>query len=202
VYHGPCSFGICVNLGVRSLEAGRLIKPSGQVVAVEANPSLFAILCDNVQLNGYNSFVKCHGFAAWNKEDQVEFSAEADAHRVGAVRLNNAMNFGEDTVTIAARPLDALAVDPVRLTLVKIDVEGREAFVIEGLKQTLSKSSYAIVAEYQPGLIDQTYGLERFHDLMRSLNRMPHAIDLSTEGFVALETMPSGHTNLVWLPKE
>lgn len=196
---GSIFVDVGANIGVHALEAGRLMKLSGQVVAIEANPALSAILRDNVRLNGYHPVVTCHDFAAWSEEGVVEFSALEDAHRVGAVRMAEATNYGDAAVSIPAKPLDALALDAARVALVKIDVEGREGHVVEGMRRTLSASDCAIVAEYQPDLIEETYGLERFHALMRDLGRSPRAVDLSQRRLVDIGRMPSGHSNIVWV---
>lgn len=196
---GKIFIDVGANLGIHSLEAGRIVKPAGRVHAIEANPQIFKLLRDNVILNGYQGFVHLHEMAAWNAGGVVRFSAEPDTHRVGAVRVKNATNYGSDEVVVEAKRVDQLGIDPPQVGLVKIDVEGREAFVIEGMADLIERSDCGIVAEFVPSLIEETYGLDKFLKLMKDLNRTPYLINTTTNSFDRVEDMPRQHTNLAWL---
>lgn len=196
---GSIFVDIGANLGIHSLEASRLMNRQGAVVAIEANPRLAALLRDNVSINGYQSSIRVEEFAAWHEQATVEFSTEENAHRVGGVRIENATNYGATSVSVSAKPVDQLCLNPKNISAVKIDVEGREAFVIEGMRKTIEAGDFAIIAEYQPDLIDEVYGIERFHALMKTLNRIPYRIDAANVTLVPSPQMPDGHSNIVWL---
>jgi FkbM family methyltransferase len=184
------------NLGIHSIAAWRRMKRSGRVIAIEANPQIFSLMAQTIRLNGAQGCVEAFHAAAWNETGEVSFSSEPDQHRVGAVHLSDAVNYGNETVTVPAIRLDDLELE--RADLIKIDVEGREPFVIEGGRELIARSMCPIICEYHESVIASTYGVNLFHSLLNELNLSPHRI--GPDSFELIGDYPQTHANLVFLP--
>ena len=106
----------------------RAVAPAGRVVAVEFQPVIFQMLCANLALNGLLN-VDAVNCAAGRQESKVvmphiDYGIE---NNFGGVPLLSAAA----GTPVSVRPLNEFCHHD-RLRLVKIDVEGMEAEVIEG----------------------------------------------------------------------
>lgn len=196
---GGIFIDVGANLGIHALAAWRAMNRTGLIFAVEANSGLFDLLQKSTQLNGAQSVVRTVRAAAWSHDGELAFSFEAEQHRVGAVRLENAVNYGSGESKVKAIAIDSLEFDRSKLNLIKIDVEGREPFVIEGAQKTIRQSQCAVICEYHQSVIESTYGVARFQSLVETLGLKPHGIN--GDGKIApLAGYPRTHANLVLLP--
>ncbi|WP_434055994.1 MAG: FkbM family methyltransferase [Roseibium sp.] len=191
------------NLGIHSLSAAMKLAKPECVIAVEPNPELFGLMTKSIIINGYQQRISTHNIAAWNQDVELELSFPSDAHRVGAIKLQGSQSpagnsSGTTSFPVKGRRIDDVIKDKERVCLIKIDVEGREPYVIEGLKETITKSNCAIIAEFVGHDIERLYGLEKFLQMMDHLGLKPHRVDAKNKTFEAIETLPSSHANLVW----
>lgn len=109
-----------------------------RVVAVEPVPETAARLRANLELNGVADRVAVHGIAITDAPGKVRFTADADTvNRIAAPDEH-----GRRLVEVAATTLDALFADEPPL-LLKIDVEGHEAAVLEGSRGVLASGRIA-----------------------------------------------------------
>lgn len=149
---GMCVLDVGANLGYYTLLAARAVGPSGCVIALEPEPRNFSLLSRNVEQNGFTNVRLVHAAAS---------------SRAGAVRLHlDEANFGAHSfeeasvrtpsgrsVEVQAVPLDAFA-DEARSfeagVLVKIDVQGAEALVLEGMPRLLALPRIVLLLELWP----------------------------------------------------
>lgn len=144
---GDVFFDVGANVGFFSLLAGRIVGPSGAVSAFEPVPANVARIRANARRNGLANI------------DVLEV-ALSDAG--GTTTLLLAAHPGGAAVASAGAPPDAIGsievttatvddlVDAGRVrppTLVKIDVEGAECEVIEGMKRTLRTHRPVVICE-------------------------------------------------------
>ena len=118
----------------------------GHVVACEPNPLLAeTYLPRNLALNGFQDRVEVCPKAVGNLEDGMvdfvlqdsDFATSSLEHWAYAARSS--------TIQVSAITLDRLCADWPRLDLVKIDAEGAEALVWEGMQQTLRRFPHAAI---------------------------------------------------------
>jgi FkbM family methyltransferase len=141
------------NWGYFTLLAAAAVGASGSVLALEPDPRQFEMLARNVALNGF-SRVTCVQAAASASEGRLTLSgfADSDANR-GVSRIGAAESTGR-TFDVRAVSLDALTEGIPRVDLVKIDVEGAEDLVLEGMKVGLSAHRYqCVILELHPDLL-------------------------------------------------
>jgi FkbM family methyltransferase len=141
------------HFGYFTLLASRLVGPTGKVVAIEAMPSTYAMISQNVARNGLKN-VELHNCAAFNKTQKLTFRDFGVVHS----SLNTAFDVrgaleGKDAgfteISVNAVPADELLAQyrSRRIAMIKIDAESSEEFVLEGLSETLKHNRPAILLE-------------------------------------------------------
>ncbi len=140
-------YDIGANLGFFSLLAARLVGPAGRVYAFEPAPENAEAIRRNAELNLIS---------------QVTVIPRAVSSRAGTARLqivddqswSRLEEFGEHPDTEHVLEVETVTIDELVASgelpppaLVKIDVEGAEVAVLEGMRRTIAEHRPAIVCE-------------------------------------------------------
>lgn len=141
---GMVAIDVGANIGAHSVALARIVGPSGSVLALEPQRQVFQILTANAALNGLANIHVMHTAAG----------AKAGSVVVPHVDYDRAGNFGgiavsEDPETQGDR-VPLIALDGLNLPachLLKIDVEGAEADVIDGAAKLIQTFEPVIYAE-------------------------------------------------------
>ncbi|MDH5536773.1 MAG: FkbM family methyltransferase [Betaproteobacteria bacterium] len=137
---GDIFIDVGANVGYYALLAASLVGDKGTVLAVEASPSIFGLLKDNVSLNGFAN-IELFNEAASDRPGFLEIFLAPDSN-IGATTTvaSEAVRKGYTReAQVRARTLSAI-VGKDRLLdarLIKMDVEGAEASVIKGIRSFL-----------------------------------------------------------------
>lgn len=135
------------NVGIYSLIAARRVGPSGQVIAVEPMPSTMAALLTTVAINGISHVVKTHECALGAEAGTATLHAGSTS---GHSTLLAPVGAAGATHDVSVRKGDDI-LSGVRPRLIKIDVEGWELDVLEGLRGVISDSpDLGVVVELSP----------------------------------------------------
>jgi FkbM family methyltransferase len=140
-HSGGTFFDVGANIGSYTLIASEI--PSARVVSIEPHPQTFAVLAENVRINArYN--VTCTHVAASDYDGTIRLTDGLDSC------LNRVLDNWEspqDVVEVPSRRLETLC-QSLQATpdLIKIDVEGHEPAVLDGLGQ-YCESAGAILVE-------------------------------------------------------
>jgi len=133
---GDIVLDIGANIGTHTVPLARKVATNGAVFAFEPQRVVFQILCGNVALNGLPN-VQCLQNAVGAKRGTIGVPAlnqDIDQNFGGLKLADRASDRGEPTELIA---LDDLDLPSCRL--IKIDVEGMEAAVLAGARETIRK---------------------------------------------------------------
>lgn len=103
-----------------------------RVLAVEPDPRSLIRLADNIRLNGVETQVRLLAAAASDRSGRACFRPEA-ARSAGRSRLDPA-----GALMVPTLRLDEVIADDGGTIVLKIDVEGHEAAVLDGLGRTLA----------------------------------------------------------------
>jgi len=126
------------NLGYHSVLASRAVGEEGRVVAIEASPSNFALLQENLSLNPHCKNVREVNMAAANEVGKLNVY-NGSAFSLGLTSTRDQGDRSSPDAVVDAAPLDDLLNDDEwgRVRLVKIDVEGAEPSVIDGMTRLI-----------------------------------------------------------------
>lgn len=122
---GDVFVDVGANMGYFSVLASRLVGDAGRVVAFEASPATYAVLAEDLALNGAGN-VRAVNVAVADRPGTLALYAGPADNR-GATSLHAERGGRYETHVRAAPLLDLLEPDErARVRLVKIDVEGAE----------------------------------------------------------------------------
>jgi FkbM family methyltransferase len=137
---GAVFLDVGANVGIFTQHAARLVGSDGLVVAFEPEPTTHEALARSVRRAGHRN-VRCVRAAASDHVGVASFHRAADgtasslvAERAGSDRY--VADLDVEVTTVDAQ-VAAMGVDPARIALVKVDVEGEEARAVAGMRETL-----------------------------------------------------------------
>jgi FkbM family methyltransferase len=179
---GDIVIDIGANVGYDTLLASQLVGQAGQVHAIEASPTVYALLTANLALNRTTNVTPHH-------------AAVCASDCMVPVFLHDRCNLGGTTIvpsvarrraatleaTIPGRPLgDILPMATIiGARLIKIDVEGAEWPVIQGfadLLPLLSSRTELLIEVSAEALHDHDTSIPQFLDLFRRAGFSPYAL--------------------------
>jgi FkbM family methyltransferase len=143
---GDTFVDVGANVGYYTVKIGSRVGPNGQVYAVEANPELFNILSKNIEINGRLSWSKAFNVAAGAEAGQMPLAFERVRSGGGSISLPGHLDApNTEKCMVPVEALDKLLPGDCRVDLMKIDVEGFEPFVLDGMRDLLSRSPDAAI---------------------------------------------------------
>jgi len=151
------------NIGSHTIYGSHLVGGHGKVVSFEADPSTFALLKANTNLNHLANVLLLNHCVS-DKQGTVSFNIHPDSAR------NSLIRNGSSQVCLSASTLDGLLPAGLRIDLLKIDVEGAESLVLEGAKRIFENRPPRVVvveatscaAQIRDFLVSYGYRLYRY----------------------------------------
>lgn len=140
---GMRAVDIGANIGYYLLMIQHGLRGKGEIICVEPSPENIPELRRNIDGNGFRN-VALHEIAIGATEGEVYFKAGIN----GGVADGN-----EAPYRLPVRPLDAIC--PHAIDFIKIDVEGYEGQVLDGMKQLLQRDRPILFIEMHPHLLSQ-----------------------------------------------
>ncbi len=194
---GDLAIDAGANIGALTAVMARAVAPGGIVLAFEPQRILFQILCANLSLNEIDNV----------HPRQAALGAEPGVTRVPFIDYGRQDNFGG--VSMGAAQGEAVRVETIdalrlrRLALLKADVEGMEAELLQGAAETIGRLRPLLYVEADrkdrlPALFDRLRSLEyrawlHAPPLFAADNHFGHAEDVFP-GIVSI--------NLLCVPRE
>lgn len=135
---GATVLDVGANAGIVSLALADRVGPSGKVVAVEADPTTFEILCKNVE--GRENIVPLN-VALWTQPGSIPFRVEGTMGS-GVARKGDA-----NIHHVECRTLAQLQDEYGQFSYIKIDIEGAEFDILPRSRQFITDSPAEWVIE-------------------------------------------------------
>lgn len=134
---GDTVIDIGANVGSHCIPIAKQLDAVTQVHAFEPHPRVFGYLQTNAQLNRLPNLL-LYNYALGETEGEVCFTDlfADDLNRVVREQPQDA-----PTLRVPMRPLDSFECAHQPITLIKLDVEGYELFVLRGAEQALANAS-------------------------------------------------------------
>jgi len=168
---------IGANFGYYTILAANNVGPGGKVYALEPDPRNFEILKKNININGFGGLTRAYQCAALDKRSQIELYTYREfmgSHSLFANSGAEALRGG--SVFVDAVPLDGLINSKV--DVVKIDAEGSEPFILEGMRAVIDRSpDIKILMEFnKPMILHTQQSVSQFIRRIRALGLTPQIV--------------------------
>lgn len=131
------------NIGVASIIGARLVGPEGRVIAIDAQLESAEATREAAALNGHANLETLHA-AVTDRDGTTELIVTAEG------LWTRTADVGEHELEIRRDIVPAITLDSLRLDrldAIKIDVEGAELNVIDGMRDTIARLQPAIICE-------------------------------------------------------
>jgi FkbM family methyltransferase len=146
---------IGAHVGYHTLRLLQRTSGMAGAIAVEASPANAAYLRRNIAVNiGDRAPVTVLAMAAWDSDGEIRLVQETQDNS-GDYRAHEASDTAAGGVVIPAVRLDGREeVTSNRITLVKIDLQGRDHRALNGLTAVLERDRPHVVCEFDPQAIE------------------------------------------------
>jgi FkbM family methyltransferase len=203
VKRGNVVVDVGAGIGYYSLLAAHLVGEEGMVYAFEPEPNNYGLLVKNVEINEISNVV-CIRKAMSNKTGHAKLFLSATNR--GDHRIYD-LKDGRESVSIEVTSLDTFFEgQPRRIDVIKMDVQGAEAQVLEGMSSLIQENpDLVILTEFWPlGL--QLSGssaaeflnqLLRHHFVIYDMNEVLGQLDPVDPSELVNMRLREKHTNLL-----
>jgi FkbM family methyltransferase len=166
------------HVGYYTLLAARLVGQQGKVFAFEPDPGNYALLLENIALNGFGSVQALRQAVADRSGSTSFFLSPWGSDRNSLYQDNSGLE--AQRVDVEVITLDDFLVqagNPI-VDLVKMDIEGSELAALEGMKKTL-KRTRRLIMEFSP--VSVHAGSSNPEQLLDMLNRFGFTVQIIQE---------------------
>jgi FkbM family methyltransferase len=146
---GRVAIDIGANVGHYTLKLAELAGPNGRVLAFEPVPTTFALLAANVQQSGYGN-VTLFNSAASNRT--AILNMEVPDWTSGVRNYYQAHLADGGGLSVLSVTIDSLNL-PSSVALVKIDAEGHELEILNGMRGLIARDKPVLILEKNSSLI-------------------------------------------------
>jgi FkbM family methyltransferase len=134
---------IGANLGVHTLEFAEMVG-QGEVYAFEPQRIVYYQLCGNIIANGFDNIIAYN--VALSNKNGITLVENQNFYSEGLLNIGDT-HVGKTGDEVEERTLDSYHFDNV--SLIKIDVQGYEPFVLEGARETIKRNNPIILIEIE-----------------------------------------------------
>jgi FkbM family methyltransferase len=158
--HSDVVIDVGANIGLLTLLSSVLVGKQGKVYSIEPHPRVCRFLRGNLDLNSVEN-VRTFNYALGNKSGTVRFSDRKGDDK-------NSVVWTDPGIIVDQKRLDELSIEDEQITLLKIDVEGYEKFVIEGAARLLKNVQCIYFEAIERHFLKFGYRLEDLLNVLRS----------------------------------
>lgn len=164
------------NYGYYTLLLADLVGPGGRVHAIEPNPAVAELLRRSVLLNGFAGWTGVHELAGGAQAGSATLVVPAHEPKNAALVADSApLPAAAEQHRVAVAALDELLAGETRVDFLKIDAEGAEEAIIEGMANILRRDRPEMVLEFNTArYADPGAFLERLLRVYASLRHVDH----------------------------
>ena len=166
-----------------ALKANAKAKEPGKVYAFEPDLASFATLGEIIRRKELGDSVEIFNMAVGSADGSLEFwhnEAHSADHRVVTEQFKTSRPSSEKITTVAVTSVDSFvaALNLHNISFIKIDVQGYEPAVCEGMRQTIEKfPTMCIAFEYAPeGMRELGFEPSKLLDFFRSAGYQLHIL--------------------------
>ena len=136
------------NHGYYSIVLSSVVGPSGRVLALEPNFRLAEMVRKPLELNGFNDRATVMPRAVSNRAGQIVKLVIPPGH-TGHASIQASANASDEVMEVETVTIDQLTAEWPQVDFIKIDVEGAEIAVWQGMRETIRRNKdITIVLEF------------------------------------------------------
>jgi FkbM family methyltransferase len=156
---GMLCMDLGANIGYITLLMADKVGENGMIYAVEPDPSNIELLNMNVKLNNFDNRVKIFDMGISNKLGSMNFFIGKSSNLGGMVKTKNTKN---KSIKVKVDTLTNFFKDNNIPDLIKMDIEGHEVEVLEGMYDVVKNQKFSckIVMELHPLHYSDNHSLE------------------------------------------
>lgn len=163
------------NMGYHTLHMADRVGPTGKVYGFEANPAVFTLLNDTIDLNGYLPFTKLFNHAVGDTNRAVRFQFTPRGVGGANVVVGNADQ--TNVFPMMMETLDTTLPDVANVRVLRMDVEGSEPLIIKGAKNIIDRSPHLmIVCEWNIGMMRARVDVGEYANFLQEMGFRPWRI--------------------------
>ena len=121
------------NIGYYALMEASIIGNKGKIYAIEPFPPNYELLKKNIELNSYGDIVDLHNIAISNEPGITKLYLNDKHNLCNMLESGNCEGF----VEVETKTLDDFIKGKKLPDMIRMDIEGYEYYVLEGMKKTL-----------------------------------------------------------------
>ncbi len=184
---GMTCLDIGANIGYYAFLESKAIGENGKVIAIEPSPINFKQLKKNLELNNFSN-VEVYNFAGGDKKGKVEFVLSPLSNLSYVATSRTKIPEGAQITEVQMIKMDDFVEEKKlsKVDFVRMDVEGYEINIFEGMWDTIKKFKPIIQMEFHVQSIGQKEQL-KFFTTLRDLgyeikHYIPRALDFAIIG--------------------
>lgn len=158
---GDCLIDVGANIGLVTIEASLIVGSKGKVFSIEPHPKTFNFLKNNIALNHLTN-IEILNIALGEREGTILFS------NIKSDDQNSIINQGIG-VSVLIQRLENVVTIP-RISLLKIDTEGYEKFVLLGATKLLKNTECVYFEVSETGAKKYSYLIDEIYDILLDNN--------------------------------
>ena len=150
------------NIGYYTLLESKIIGDAGKVIAIEPSPPNFEHLKRNLEIQDTKN-VDAYNFAAGDVDGNVNFLVYKESNGSFTIPDGETTDLPGELIKVPAKRMDTFLkeLNIEHVDFVRMDVEGYEHHIIEGMKETIKKSKPMFQIEVHVTLMGKE-GTRRF----------------------------------------
>lgn len=162
------------NIGYYAILESNLVGVGGKVIAIEPNPTNYKYLLKNLKLQNNNN-TESYNFAASNKDGTIKFLIYETSNECMTIPDGEESKYPGEVIEVPTKKMDTF-VQELNLNTVdflRMDVEGFEYYIFEGLKTTLERFKPLIQIELHVNIM----GIDKTKLILEHLKSLGYEIE-------------------------
>lgn len=192
VKRGMTAIDVGANFGYYSLLLAELVGARGELIAVEPNPHAADFLRRSVELNGLlgRTRIETSALGATISGDASLYVPHSEPKNAQIVsEMFQPRPQDGVVIKVPVTTLDGMSAACSRVDFIKIDAEGAEEVILEGMAETIARHKPMLVVEFNPARYADASGfLERLagiYGAMRRLDFSGEAVPITSEDLLS-----------------
>lgn len=202
---GATVLDIGANFGYYTLLMSELVGPFGKCIAFEPNPGVAAKLRKTISINGFDARISLHEVALGNvASGEISFFIPDHEPKNGFVVQNGGFcsDPGGRVITVRETTVDDICAGLERLDFIKIDAEGSEANIVDGMMGVIARLKPSILIEFNAGrAYDARTLVSRLYEMYGSLSFLDFDGQLKPVTIDRLETENVGEDWMLYFSR-